>query len=146
MNYISVKHLKAVGAYKGEVTKFKEIFGDSISFGSLEEAKALAKKYAQEFDFDFMGEAVFDEAYEEAREHLWQAYWEARVPHLQAYLEAVAPLRQAYKEAIVPHKQAYWEAKAPHHQAYLEAVAPHRQAYLEAVAQVFAEMWWNKES
>ena len=144
MIYISVKHLKAVDACGDQVSKFKEIFGDSVEFNSLEEAKNLAKKYSQDFDFVFIGYAVFGQAYGEARAPLCKAYEEAEAPLWKAYEEAEAPLLKAYEEARAPLCKAYEEAEAPLLKAYKEAEAPLREAYEEARAQLFAEMWWNK--
>lgn len=121
MNYISIKHLKALGACKEQTQKFKEIFGESVKFESLEEAQDLALKYAQEFDFGWIGGEVFGEAYEEAEANLWKAYREAKAPLWKAYQEAKATLLKAYEEA---------EASL-------------RKVFLEGHAKIFARMWWE---
>lgn len=123
MNYISIEHLESVEACGPQATKFKEVFGDRISFGSLDEAKALSKAHAHEFDFDWAGEVFFGEAYLDAKEPLWTAY-----------LEAKAPIWKAYSEGVDTSLHTYMEARAPL-----------GKAYKEALAQLFAEMWWSKD-
>lgn len=92
MNYISIKHLKALRACKEQVDKFQEIFGSSVKFESLEEAQELAIKYAQEFDFYWIGAEVFRKTYQEAVASLMKHYQDAVAPLLKAYKEDCAKI------------------------------------------------------
>lgn len=87
MDYISVKHLKLAKACSEQVVLFRETFGESVGFSSKEEAVALAVKYAQVFDFCFMGKEVFKDAYAESEATLWEAYKESEAPFWKAYEE-----------------------------------------------------------
>lgn len=134
MNYITIKHLKALRACREETQKFKETFGESLKFDSLEEAQELAIKYAKEFDLDWIGEKVFGKDYLVAKDSLREAYQEALAPVHKIYQEAEAPLWKAYEEAEAPLREAYEEARAPLLKAYRVAESTARRTYREAIA------------
>ena len=86
MKPITLTFLKSLGACQEQVDLFAATYGESVT-PTLE----LIEAAAQLFDFNWLGQEVFGEAYEEATAPHWKAYEEAMAPHWKAYEEARAP-------------------------------------------------------
>ena len=114
MKPITLTLLKSLDACQGQVDLFAATYGKSVT-----PTLAACEAAAQLFDFSWLGQEVFGEAYR----------------------EAVAPHWKAYREVEAPHRKAYEEAMAPHWKAYEEAVAPHLQALRLAQARTFYHLW-----
>ena len=79
MKPITLTYLKSLGACQEQVDLFAATYGESVT-PTLE----LIEAAAQLFDFNWLGQEVFGEAYEEATAPHWKAYEEAKAPPAQA--------------------------------------------------------------
>ena len=103
MRPITLTFLKSLDACQEQVDLFAQTYGESVT-----PTLAACEAAAQLFDFNWLGQAVFGEAYREAEAPHWKAYEEAMAPHWKAYEEAMAPHLQALNLAQARTFAALW--------------------------------------
>jgi hypothetical protein len=137
---ITYDQLKALGACREQLMKFRRVFGDSVDV-----TEELAAKYAQEFDFDWASSNLLRAAAKEE-------YSNAAKPALEEYRRAIVPAEEEYDRAVAPALgrcgcsiKLTWDgrirATTLAWEEYLRATAPAREEYRRAIAVAFAKCY-----
>ena len=140
MKTITLKQLRAKGAYEYPLKDFERLFGHEMTVTA-----ALAREYALNFNWDWMAEKLLSAPllaeYEKDRAQLLEKYKQAHAPLLANYEKARVTLWAEYEKTSATLWEEYKQARALLWEEYVKADAPLWAEYRKVCAMKFAALY-----
>ena len=154
---ITARQLRAKGACADQLALFRERFGASVTFDTLEalEAACVANP---DFDYSWAAGALFSEPiweeyerqrapilaeYERQRAPIWAEYERQRAPILAEYERQHEPIRTEYARQRAPIWAEYERQRAPIWAEYERQHEPIWAEYARQRATLWATLFWK---